>query len=265
MSRRPLVTVGGLIVAPDGDILLIRSKKWHDLYSLPGGKVEWGESREAAFRREIWEETRLKVTNLRFAVVQDCIFSSEFWKKRHFVMNDFIADLDPSSSKEGVILNDEAYSYDWMPPQEALKYPLHRECRLLIEWYLAHFSQRSKRFLGIIGIHQHQINCIIGIYPEERRHAQTLFIDLKVKLDLSLCLASGQMEDTLDYVLLAQLCSQLAEQNEYLLLETFASDILDHCIHRFNVMWSWVRIQKPSAVPTAAYAYVEFERYREKE
>src|SRR5262245_2895813 len=131
MFRRPLVTVGGLIVAPDGDILLVRSKKWHDLFSLPGGKVEWGESREQAFIREIYEETSLKITNVRFAIVQDCIFSPEFWRKGHFVMHDFIADLDPSCSKQQVKLNDEAYHFDWIAPQKALTLPLHRECRVL--------------------------------------------------------------------------------------------------------------------------------------
>lgn len=264
MSRKPWVTVGGLVVAPDGDILLVRSKKWRDFYSLPGGKVEWGESREAAFIREIWEETSLKVTNVHFALVQDCIFPPEFWKKRHFVMNDFIADLDPTCSKEQVKLNDEAYIYEWVAPHQALKLPLHRECRILIEWYLTHAVPYAKASFGILGIHQHQIKCIIGVYPEERQREQTLFVDVKIKLDLSATLASGRVEDTVDYVLLAQLCTQLAEQNKYFLLETFAFDILDQCIQRFSAVWAWVRIQKPSAISTAAYAYVEFERYREK-
>lgn len=69
------------------------------------------------------------------------------------------------------------------------------------------------------------------------------------------------MKNTIDYVLLAQLCTELAEQKEYLLLETFASDILDNCMRRFNAVWAWVQISKPSAIPTAAYAYVELERY----
>lgn len=38
----PIVTVGGLIFAPDGEILLVRSHKWNAMYTLPGGKVELG-------------------------------------------------------------------------------------------------------------------------------------------------------------------------------------------------------------------------------
>jgi dihydroneopterin aldolase len=260
--ERPLVTVGGLIFAPDGDILLVRSIKWHDLYSLPGGKVEWGETREAAFVREIWEETQLKITNLRFAIVQDSILSPEFWQERHFVMHDFISDLDPSYSKEQVQLNEEAYTFLWISPQQALNLPLHRECRVLIEWYLAHLGKFAKHSFGILGIHQHQVSCIIGVYPEERQHEQTLIFDAKIKLDLSRSFASDQVQDSVNYVLIAQICTELAQQKQYFLLETLASNILDEYLQRFPVIWAWVSIKKPSAISSAAYAFVELERYR---
>ena len=136
-KERPLATVGGLIVAADGKILLVRSKKWSNLYSVPGGKVEGGETLEAAFRREILEETGLKLGQVTFAIVQDCIYSPEFWQKRHFIMHDFIAELHPSTSKDSITLNDEAYESLWIDPIEAKKQlPLHRECGILIDWYL---------------------------------------------------------------------------------------------------------------------------------
>ena len=118
---------------------------------------------------------------------------------------------------------------------------------------------------GILGIERHQIPCIVGIYPEERVKEQSLFIDVKIKLDLSACYASRQMEDTVDYVLIAQACTELAQKNQYLLLETFAFDILDHCLKHFRAEWAWVRIQKPSALPSAACAFVEFERSKSKD
>lgn len=262
MIERPLVTVGGLVVAPDGQILLVRSKKWHDLYSLPGGKVERGETREEALQREVWEETHLKITNLRFALIQECIFSPEFWQKRHFVMNDYIAELDPACAKEQVLLNDEAYAFLWIDPQQALNLSLHHECRVLIEWYLKHQQPVVSPLNGIIGIHRHHIQCIIGIYPEERQHEQTVVVDLKVKIDFSACLASNRMQDTIDYVALAQVCTQLAHEKKYLLLETFARDVLDVCVQQFHVQWAWIRLQKPAAIPEAEYAYVELERYQ---
>lgn len=118
-------------------------------------------------------------------------------------------------------------------------------------------------FYGMLGIHQLQIPCIIGIHPEERKQEQTIIVDVKIKVDLARCIMSGRMQDTVDYVQIAQLCTQLAQEKQYLLVETLASDILAQCLHRFQSVWAWVRIQKPSAIPLAAYAYVELERDRE--
>lgn len=132
----PLVTVGALIVAPDCEILFVESKKWLNCFSLPGGKVEFGETRVDAVRREVKEETGLDIINERFALTQECIFSPEFWKKSHFVMNDFIVDLAPNCKKEDVILNDEAYNFVWASPLRAKKLILNKECRILLDWYL---------------------------------------------------------------------------------------------------------------------------------
>lgn len=121
----------------------------------------------------------------------------------------------------------------------------------------------STKSFGILGIHHHQVSCIIGVYPEERQTRQMLYFDAKIKLDLSRCLASGSVDDTVDYVQIAKICTELAEKNKYLLVESLASDILDECLRRFPAVWAWVLVKKPAAIPTATYACVELERYRE--
>ncbi|MEM1282681.1 MAG: NUDIX domain-containing protein [Chlamydiota bacterium] len=133
----PLTTVGGLILASDGTILFVRSQKWSDLYTLPGGKVELGESRESAFEREIMEETGLALKNIQFAICQDSIFNDEYHDPKHFVMHDYIAEIAEGVSKSDVSLNDEAYEYCWLTLEEARTKKMNREVYKLLDWYEA--------------------------------------------------------------------------------------------------------------------------------
>lgn len=137
-NEYPIATVGALIVAEDGDILLIHSPKWRVEYTIPGGKVERGETREEALVREVFEETGLHIQDIRFAIVQDSIFSPEFLNSNHFIMNDYVANLAPQSSKDSVILNEEGERYLWIQPQKALNLKLNKELYILIDWYLEH-------------------------------------------------------------------------------------------------------------------------------
>ena len=47
-SRYPEPTAGALIQNPEGRILLLRSHKFNDLYAIPGGHIELGETAEEA-------------------------------------------------------------------------------------------------------------------------------------------------------------------------------------------------------------------------
>lgn len=261
MVDRPLVTVGGLIIADDGDLLLVRSKKWKDLYSVPGGKVDWGESRERAFRREIWEETGLKITDIHFAFVQESINSPEFWQSRHFVMNDFVAKLDPACDKAAVVLNDEAYEWIWIKPKEALHLPLHHECRVLIEWYVAHEPFKKPRW-GSIGFKNHHVSCKIGVYAHEKVQEQDLYFDVQAEIDFTKPSATDCVQDTLDYTQLAHLCTKIAQKGNYQLLETLACVIMDRIFFLFNVRHVKIRIKKPNAISSAECAVVEIEEFK---
>lgn len=144
-NQYPFVTVGALIVADTGEILLVRSPKWKVGYTIPGGKVELGETREQAAVREVLEETGLHIIDLRFALVQDSIFSEEFVNPNHFVMNEYVARLSPNSKKESVVLNEEGDDYIWIYPEKALELSLNKELYVLINWYLEHPYERNCR------------------------------------------------------------------------------------------------------------------------
>jgi ADP-ribose pyrophosphatase YjhB (NUDIX family) len=126
----PITTVGALIFNPAGEVLMIRTHKWSDLWGIPGGKIKLNERAEDALRREVLEETGLEIANIRFALVQDCVQSKEFYREAHFVLLNYTC-----TSRGGkVILNDEAEEYQWIQPQNALdRVPLNTPTRILIE------------------------------------------------------------------------------------------------------------------------------------
>lgn len=63
--RNPLPTVDLIIVMEQGGIVLVRRRNPPPGFALPGGFVDYGESLEAAARREALEETGLQVTLVR--------------------------------------------------------------------------------------------------------------------------------------------------------------------------------------------------------
>ena len=130
---KPIVTAGALIFAPSRKVLLLKTHKWKHLYSIPGGKVELGESCAQAVIREVKEETGLDIINVRFMCYQESIFSPQFWKKAHFVMHDFCADIKSGVSENDVVLNDEAQEFVWVTREEAKNLPLALETQKLLE------------------------------------------------------------------------------------------------------------------------------------
>lgn len=80
--------------------------------------MELGETLEAAFRREILEETGLEIVEPRLVMVQEAINHPEFHRPAHFVLINYVADV--AGEKPDVTLNDEAEAYAWKPLAETL-------------------------------------------------------------------------------------------------------------------------------------------------
>lgn len=119
----PTVTVGGLIFNSRGQVLLVRTHKWSDLWGIPGGKIKWGEPSEMALRRELKEETNLSVDQIEFVMVQDCIHSKEFYRDAHFILLNYTCRC---VGEPEVKLNDEAREFRWVTLDEALKMPINQ-------------------------------------------------------------------------------------------------------------------------------------------
>jgi 8-oxo-dGTP diphosphatase len=130
-SRNPVLAVAAVIWNDQREVLLIRRTKEprKGQWSLPGGKVEFGESIEDAARREVLEETGLTVALLGVAGIAETILDASAGAADvHFVLIDYSARVVSGEAKAA----SDAADATWFT-QEAIKdLPLWDETKRII-------------------------------------------------------------------------------------------------------------------------------------
>ncbi len=129
-KKMPIATVGAIIYDSTSRILVVRTQKWSGKWGIPGGKINWGETAEAALVRELNEETGLEIGNIKFILAQDCISSKEFYRDEHFLLLNYTCRCIGSTD---VALNDEAQEFLWAEPRDAMEMDLNKPTRVLLE------------------------------------------------------------------------------------------------------------------------------------
>ena len=118
----PRVGVGAITVK-DGKVLLVKRaiEPSKGLWAIPGGTLKLGETLEECARREILEETGIRIK------VGACVYVFDFLErdnkrkiKFHFVVVDFVADYI-SGKPQGA---DDALDARWLSGEELSKLPL---------------------------------------------------------------------------------------------------------------------------------------------
>lgn len=116
MSSRRIECVGAVVTDPDGRLLLVlRGREpGAGLWSIPGGKVEAGESYVEAVRREVLEETALAVeVGERVGTVERPAPGGDV-----FVIHDYRAGLAAGAAAGDVRAGDDAADAGWFTPEE---------------------------------------------------------------------------------------------------------------------------------------------------
>ena len=108
---RPQLAVSAVIFR-DGKVLLVRRSRspGKGFYSLPGGRVEYGESLHTALKREVDEETGLRIDIVGLAGWREVLPGDS--GGGHYVIMSFAAHW---VAREPV-LNDEHDDFKWLAP-----------------------------------------------------------------------------------------------------------------------------------------------------
>lgn len=151
-AAHPIATVGALIFNGACEVLMIRTRKWSNLWGIPGGKIEFGENSDDALRREVREETSLEIDRIEFVLVQDCVRSKEFYREAHFVLLNYTCQCVGSHD---VTLNDEAEEWRWVSLDDAAGLALNHPTRVLLN--------RVRELRSTAALGERAISC----YPNE--------------------------------------------------------------------------------------------------
>ena len=104
------------------------------------------------------------------------------------------------------------------------------------------------------------VNCIIGVYPEEKIHKQKLVFNITIESDLSNCIHSDNVSDTVDYEMVESKVIKFVEKSNYSLIETLAEKLSILILEEKLINNVKIRIDKPNALKRASSAAIEIIR-----
>ena len=131
-EQPPVVGVGAVIWNERGEIVLIRRGQEPRLgeWSIPGGRLEWGESVRDAIVREVREETGLEVEIAGLIDVVDAVTRDASGEAvRHYVLIDFLAQYVSGTLRAG----SDAAEAHWVAYAALDEYVLWKETRRTVE------------------------------------------------------------------------------------------------------------------------------------
>lgn len=115
-----------VILDETGEKMLFCAPKDKRYYYLPGGHVEFGETAKEALKRELLEETGIKISADRFsfAGADENIFMQS-GEKQHEV--NFYFSVDERFSDREIIAKEDHLTFSWIPLSETYRFPIFPE------------------------------------------------------------------------------------------------------------------------------------------
>ncbi len=129
MTRRIVLVAAAALIDPENRVLLAQrpaGKSMAGLWEFPGGKVEQGETPEAALRRELAEELGIEVCEKCLAPFS---FASHGYDEFHLLMPLFLC-----RNWEGEITPREGQRIAWVRANRLSEYPMPPADLPLLPW-----------------------------------------------------------------------------------------------------------------------------------
>jgi dihydroneopterin aldolase len=104
-----------------------------------------------------------------------------------------------------------------------------------------------------------EVLTLIGVYDWEREHQQRILVDVELSADLSLAAKTDDVNNTLNYALIAQGINDFAANSENKLIEALASHMVDWLLQTFPMLKAVrLKLSKPDILANAKNVAVEF-------
>ena len=131
-SGKPTLSVGAVVFRGDRVLLIRRGRPpFQNHWSIPGGKVEHGESLRDAVRREVEEEAGIEIEVRGLIDAFEALPTGN--EPRHFVMIDFVAEHLSGEPRPG----DDALEAEFVSYPEALSRLAWDKTRLALQGAMA--------------------------------------------------------------------------------------------------------------------------------
>ena len=104
-----------------------------------------------------------------------------------------------------------------------------------------------------------------GVLPEENRLGQRFIVDLTVKVGLQKAGISDQLEDSINYAELFQICKDIVEGKPFKLIEAVAEKVAAQVLQQFSTISECiVKVIKPNPPIPGHYRSVAVEIIRSR-
>jgi len=126
-------------------------------------------------------------------------------------------------------------------------------------------SEREESIIDKIYVNKMEFYGYHGVFPEENKLGQVFIVDLIVELDLKNAGQTDNLDHTINYAQLYEVCQKIVEGRPYKLIEAVAEKIASEVLQSFpSVSNCTVKVIKPNPPIKGHYESVAVEIVRSR-